>query len=140
MFASGSDGNTRPTRASAEAPGPAGAVVGGRDVAAGDSGWVVGSRGCTGALVALDRVLTAAHCVRGHHPAREQWFLGAAPIGQGPRGRPDDHRLYELRHLVPPRARGPVADSRRARGARVPRGPPPWVGDSGGPLVARHPG
>src|SRR4051794_11523737 len=57
--------------ASLAAP-PAGAVVGGRDVVAGDYPWLVGSRGCTGALIAPDRVVTAAHCVRGHLPQREQ--------------------------------------------------------------------
>jgi secreted trypsin-like serine protease len=65
------------------AAGPAGAVVGGRDVAAGDYPWLAVGPGCTGALIAPDRVLTAAHCVRGSSPGRLRWYLGAAPRGRG---------------------------------------------------------
>jgi secreted trypsin-like serine protease len=65
------------------AAGPAGAVVGGRDVAAGDYPWLVAGPGCTGALIAPDRMLTAAHCVRGSSPGRLRWYLGAISRGRG---------------------------------------------------------
>ncbi|MEA2191228.1 MAG: chymotrypsin [Solirubrobacteraceae bacterium] len=48
---------------------PAGAVVGGTEVAPESVPWFVSFGGCGGTLVAADRVLTAAHCVAGRSPA-----------------------------------------------------------------------
>jgi secreted trypsin-like serine protease len=62
---------------------PAEAVVGGRDVAPDEYPWLASSPGCTGALVAPDRLLTAAHCVHGRLPSAMDWRLGPTVIGHG---------------------------------------------------------
>jgi trypsin len=55
--------------AACAAAAPAGAVVGGTEVAPETVPWFVSLGGCGGTLVAADRVLTAAHCVAGRSPA-----------------------------------------------------------------------
>ena len=62
---------------------PAQAVVGARDVAPGEYPWLASSPGCTGALIAPDRLLTAAHCVHGQLPSGRRWRLGSTVRGQG---------------------------------------------------------
>jgi trypsin len=65
------------------AAAPAQAVVGGGDVAPDEYPWLASSPGCTGALVAADRLLTAAHCVHGRLPSTQDWRLGPTVIGHG---------------------------------------------------------
>ena len=55
--------------AACAAAAPAGAVVGGTEVAPESVPWFVSFGGCGGTLVAPDRVLTAAHCLAGRSPA-----------------------------------------------------------------------
>lgn len=55
---------------SAALAAPAQAIVGGRDATPGEYPWLVASGGCTGALVAPDLVLLAAHCVAGAEDPR----------------------------------------------------------------------
>src|SRR5690349_16348304 len=62
---------------------PAGAVVGGHDVAPADAPWLATNGGCTGALIAPDRLLTAAHCMGNHRPSGERWYLGTGTREQG---------------------------------------------------------
>jgi secreted trypsin-like serine protease len=124
-------------------PAPAPAVVGGHPADPSAHPWLVGDGGCTGALVAPDRIVTAAHCVEGGDPADERWFLGAVPartgrpltiaaIGTHPRWVPLDrqrevsgHDLAVLRvdppvlDVPPLRMAGPADAALAAAGARV---------------------
>ena len=70
-------------------PASAGAIFHGTPVAPADAAWSAaltarGHLGCGGALIARDRVLTAAHCVQGVDPARVHLRLGG---GRWQRGR-----------------------------------------------------
>ncbi|HET6505814.1 MAG TPA: serine protease [Baekduia sp.] len=64
----------------AAAAPPAGAIFHGAPVAAADAPWSVALTGmslaCGGALIAPDRVLTAAHCVQGANPDKLRVRLG----------------------------------------------------------------
>jgi hypothetical protein len=69
-------------------PATAGAIFHGTPVAPGDAPWSAaltarGHLSCGGALIARDRVLTAAHCVQGVDPARVHLRLGGGRWQQG---------------------------------------------------------
>lgn len=75
------------------APSPAGAIVGGEEAEAGAWPWQValqvdGETVCGGALVALDVVVTAAHCVDGIGEDQIAVLAGSVVEGQGERRAP----------------------------------------------------
>jgi hypothetical protein len=68
---------------------PAGAIYHGRPEPAQDTPWLVSltTQGpvCGGALIAPDRVLTAAHCVQGADPGRVSVRIGGGAVSQARR-------------------------------------------------------
>jgi hypothetical protein len=71
------------------AAAPAGAIYHGRPEPAQDTPWLVSltTQGpvCGGALIAPDRVLTAAHCVQGADPGRVSVRIGGGDVSQARR-------------------------------------------------------
>jgi secreted trypsin-like serine protease len=74
-------------------PAPAEAISRGRAVAPGEAPWLATLVGadagvrCGGALIAPDRVVTAAHCVEGLGPRQVRVALGDGPLARAPRVR-----------------------------------------------------
>ena len=63
-------------------PVSAQAVVGGHPASASEYPWLASNGGCAGALIAPDRLLTAAHCEQGHAARYERWTLGTTRTGR----------------------------------------------------------
>src|SRR4051794_8406066 len=74
---------------------PARAVVGGQRVSASKNAAVVRLPGCSGALIAPDRVMTAAHCLWELTPGETKLRIGGRVYRVAPRARDPRYRYQE---------------------------------------------